>query len=83
MQPRGNFMWFHNPAEGTIQIFRTLYPNQLKLVMIFGVYDKNLPTSILQELPNMICDFLTDRKALTLEPEVIERFSDPDRYPVI
>lgn len=73
MTPRGNFMWFLDPSEGTVKIFKTIYPNQLKLVMVFGVFDATIPQKLLTELPNIICDYLEDKSKYALEPELLER----------
>lgn len=73
MNPRGNFVWFLDSSEGTVKIFRTVYPNQLKIVMVFGVYDSTIPQKLLTELPNMVCDYLEDKSSFSMEPELLER----------
>ena len=63
MTPRGSFVWYLDSSEGIVKIFRTIYPNQLKIVMVMGVYDSTLPQKLLIELPNMVCDYLEDKSS--------------------
>ncbi len=76
-KPNGNYYWFVDQNEGTIKIFRTIYPNQLRAVMVLGLYDSSIPSKLLNELPNMICDYLTDNTDLEMEPEVLARIRNP------
>lgn len=82
MTPRGSFVWYLDSSEGIVKIFRTIYPNQLKIVMVMGVYDSTLPQKLLIELPNMVCDYLEDKSSLSLEPELLERVRSQKDEPV-